>query len=207
MSINTQRRAAGLPEEPARTFTKDEVNDIVEERLARERRNSPRVESVQPRRTYSPGSGASFYADIYLAANHDDGARARRDAYAREVAGEINRGSAEGRYAEGCIRESFRSHDERSNAEQFQKAIAELRALATGEPTHGITPSLPSPAQGAAFVTPFILNEQWAPFRGRRRPFADQCMNMPLPAYGMHGYIPAFTSTTGASLLTEGSVV
>lgn len=196
---------------PKDTFTKDEVEDIVESRLTRDRKErrdaSPRVEAVKPRRVYTLDSGNSFYADIFRAAKHDEGAQLRKAAYAYEVANEIVGESREGKYAEKCLRDSFRHEDRAAHHANFAKAMAEVRALATGEPTHGLQIGLPTPAQGAAFVTPFILLAQWAPFRGRRRPFADQCMNLPLPSYGMHGYIPAFTSATGASLQTEGQTV
>ena len=189
-----------------KTFTQDEVNSIVEDRLARERRGSPRVEAVEPRRVYTPTSGNSFYADIFRAAQHDEAAQRRKAEYALEVVGEINLGSREGRYAETCIRESFRHGDKDVHSRKFAEAMREVRALGTGVPT-GLQIGTPTPPQGAAFVTPFILNKLWAPYRGRRRPFADQCMPFPLPAYGMHGYIPAFTSATGAGLQTEGTAV
>lgn len=187
-----------------KTFTQDEVNGIVQERIDRERRS--RVE-VSPRRVYALDAGTSFYADMLRAAQFDEGAIQRKTLYAYEVANEINLGTPEGRYAERCVRESFRHENDAAHYQQFSEAMREIRALATGGEPGGLKVTLPSPAQAAAFVTPFILLPQWAPFRGRRRPFADQCMGLPLPAYGMHGYIPAFTSATGASPQAEGATV
>jgi hypothetical protein len=195
-SPNAARRAAGLPEEPAKTFTQGQVNAIVQDRLERDRKG--RLEIIEPR-TYGIDSPDSFYADIYH--RHDnDAAQARLDAHAREVACEVVKGSPEGRRAERIMRNGIRSFDEYQHRQRVKAMMEEVRTLATGG---GATASA-SGGGAAAFVPPFGLEALWAPYRARERSFADQCWILPLPSFGMHGYIPAFISPgLEASLQTE----
>jgi hypothetical protein len=183
-----------------KTFTQDQVNAIVQDRLERER--APKI--VEPR-TYSEDSPHSFYADILNAARGDEAAIQRRDQHAVEVAHEIKRGTPEGRAAERQILNSVRSGDEQRNALEFKRVMEEIRSLSTGP--GGVTASAAN-GSAAAFVTPFFLNELWAPYRSRERAFADQCLMMKLPDYGMHGYIPAIVAPgTKASNQTEAAAV
>lgn len=212
MSINSDRRAAGITDPaPSKTFTQDEVNTIVKDRL--ERHDRGRV--VEPR-IYAADSPYSFYADMYLAGvDKDASAIQRRTQHEREIAYEASQGSPEGRRAEKVIRNSFRSTDEGSQRDSFERAMVELRAFVSGG-----GPTVTAGTNAAAFVPPFFLNDGWASWRGRKRSFADQCQILPMPAYGLHVYIPAFATTepTGgpnstprggpeAGLQTEGSAV
>ena len=181
-----------------KTFTQDEVNTIVQERLERDRKG--RIEIVEPR-TYGIDSPFSFYADLYNRYDNDT-AQSRLNEHAREVAYEVVKGSPEGRRAERVMRSSVRSFDEYRHRENVKAMLEEVRALATGG---GATASAGG-GGAAAFVPPFGLESHWAPYRARERSFADQCWILPLPSFGMHGYIPAFiTPGMAASLQTEGS--
>ena len=183
-----------------KTFTQDEVNKIVQERLDRDRQ----ARVVHEPRTYSADGAHSFYADTILArVLADENAQRRLEAHAREVAHEVVRGTSEGRYAERTILTRTRTHDEALHREAFEREMNELRSLTTGA---GV--SAGSAGSGSVFVSPYFLLDQWAPYRGRRRPFADQCISLPMPVFGMHAYIPAFTSPgTSAEKQTEGSAI
>jgi hypothetical protein len=56
-------------------------------------------------------------------------------------------------------------------------------------------------------VTPYFLDEQWAMFRGAHRTFANQCLRLPLPPYGMQINVSTFSSASAASQKNEGSSV
>jgi hypothetical protein len=93
--------------------------------------------------------------------------------------------------------------DANKHAAQFAEVMGELRNLTTGG---GATASA-SGGGGAAFVSPYFMFDEWAPFRGITRAFADQCDKMPLPSWGMQVYVPAFSSTTSVTQQTEGQAV
>jgi hypothetical protein len=127
----------------------------------------------------------------------------RMTAYGKELAYEIEQRSSEGRRAERVIRAQYRGADAGKHAEAFRAAMKELRNLPTGG---GITVSA-SGGGGAAFVSPYFMWDEWAPFRGITRAFADQCDKLSLPAYGLQIYLPAFTSTTSTTQQVEGQSV
>jgi hypothetical protein len=184
-----------------RTFTSDEVNTIVEKRLARDRET--RV-SHEPR-TYGTNSPYSYYADVWLAGTVQPqgvDARSRLMAYAAELAAEIDRHSAEGERALRIINARYRSADDRETRRLVDEAVADLRAISTGG---GTTAAALSGA--AAFVSPAFLLDAWAPYRGAVRSFADQCEKHPLPPYGMNVYVPSFSSGDAVTAQTEGASV
>lgn len=183
-----------------KTFTQDEVNDIVQDRLARDRQtrvvNEPRV--------YAPDSPHSYFADVAKASTdpakleravHDRLAR-----YAVELAREVDRGTPEGQRVERILLTQTRSANPDVHEERYKRELAELRALTTGTGT-----SAAASSSASVFVSPYFANEAWAPFRGISRVFADQCQRMPLPAYGGQIYVPYWSTTDSASQLTEGS--
>lgn len=184
------------------TFTQEDVDRIVGERLARDRQH--RVSS-EPR-TYELHSPHSYYADRIALADMQAptrGAALRRMTdYGRELAYEIDQGSFEGRRAERIFRARTRVFEESEHRARMAKLLSELRATGTDG---GI--SATSPGEAAAFVSPAFLLEQWAPYRGAARSFADQCHAVPLPAFGMHIYIPYYSTGAKATEQSEGGSV
>lgn len=182
----------------ARSFSQDDVDRIVQDRLARDRQS--RAQVTHEPRVYALDSPHSFFGDVVrseLKGADARGANDRLAQYAVEMSHEAARGTAEGRRAARIIGQVDRHNEERS-----QQRVREFRALASGG---GSTASATS--GGSVFVPPAFLNEAWARFRGAQRTFANQCFNLPLPAFGMETYVPAFSSTTGAGVQTEGSGV
>ena len=169
----------------------------------RERKAADSLRVKEPR-VYGKKSPNSWFVDTALAASDDvlnanaTEARARLDSYGRELAYEIARRSKEGKYAERVIRERNRAENEDVHKRHFRE---EVRAIGTGTGTSA------SRTNGAVFVSPYFLIQDWAPYRGIYRSFADQCHELPLPEYGMHVYVPYFSTTTSASQQTEGSAV
>lgn len=177
-----------------------------------------RFEAVQDRyqarvvsepRVYAPDSPHSYYQDrsalVVDRGMHEPQTLAARDRlaqYDREITYEVQQRSAEGERAVRCVRE----HHRQEMPEQHQRATAEheheLRSLATGG---GVTVTATSGA--STFVTPYFLTEKWAPFRGVHRSFADWCDSVDMPSYGMHLWLPAFTSATGVAQYTENNSV
>lgn len=183
-----------------KTFTQDDVDRIVQERLARDRQTRVTHEP----RVYAADSPHSFYADavaLRVGGMNAGDARERMERYARELGSEMSRGTPEGRHAERVIRAHERTHDMREHEERVARVAGEMRALGTGG---GATASA---VNGAAFVSPYFLIADWAPFRGIARSFADQCFSASMPAYGMEIYVPAMASPTGVSQQTEGELV
>jgi len=180
-------------EQRERAFTQDDVNRIVEERLARERRSADTRVVSEPR-VYGLDSPHSYYLDTILTRLDPHGAlhpesHARMNRYATELAYEVEQRSAEGLRAERHIREAKREADERVHERRFNTAMKELRAVTTGGGT-----TVSAASQAAAFVPPLFLMVQYALFRDTYRSFADQCYNLPLPPYGMQAYLPYFSS-------------
>jgi hypothetical protein len=190
-------------ERAERRFTQDEVDGIVEKRLARDRQ----VRVTHEPRVYGLESPHSYFADISLmqqpAAQEHRGAMDRRGQYAREVAYEMSQGSVEGRRAERQIRARLRTLNAGEHERRASEAIREVRALET---KGGITASA-SGGGAAAFVSPAFLMDEWALYRGIARSFADQCHKVPLPAYGLQIYLPLISGTAKVNKQTEGGSV
>lgn len=187
------------------TFTPEqqtEVDRIVGERLARDRQT--RVTHEPP--TYALHSRHSWYSDVILAAQPDipgtQDARARLTRYERELGVEMARGSKEGQRAERIIRARVRSGDAEEDQRRATRLLNEIRGFGTDG---GVSAS--SPGQAAPFVSPAFLLDQWAPFRGAARSFADQCLLLPLPAFGMKVYVPYYASGPTVGEQTEGGSV
>lgn len=182
-----------------RSFSQEDVDRIVQDRLARDRQS--RAQVTHEPRVYALDSPHSFFGDVVndaLNGVEARAARARLARYAVELSHEANHGSAEGRRADRIIAQVDRHNEERS-----KQRVREFRALATG----GGTTASAGGGGAAAFVTPIFINEEWAAFRGGWRTFADQCHTLPLAPYGMEAYVPAFGSAAGAAQQTEGSGV
>jgi hypothetical protein len=179
-----------------------EVNRIIGERLARDRQ----VRVTHEPRVYGLHSQNSYYSDVVLAAQPDNpgtgSAQKRLGKYERELGVEMDRGSAEGRRAERIIRARLRTADELEHETRATQVLNEIRGFGTDG---GISAS--SPGEAAPFVSPFFLMDQWAPFRGSARSFTDQCILLPLPAYGMKIYVPYFSGTDKTGEQTEGGSV
>jgi hypothetical protein len=183
----------------ARSFSQEDVDRIVQDRLARDRQ--ARAQVTHEPRVYALDSPHSFFGDVVNSELNGAEARSARDRlarYATELSHEAARGSLEGRRAERIIGQVDRHNEERS-----KQRVREFRALASGG---GATASA-SGGGGAAFVTPIFINDAWAAFRGGWRTFADQCHTLPLSPYGMEAYVPAFSSAAGAAQQTEGAAV
>ena len=169
--------------------------------------------SVTEPRVYALDSPHSYYGDFYMAtARPRDGAGAneRLTRYAREVAHEIERRSPEGLRAERIIRNYTRVDDPDEHERRFRAHLAELRASVTAEQrattTGGGATASAAGGGAAAFVTPYFL-DKWATYRGIHRTFANQCMRLPLPAFGMEVYVPTFSSASGVAQKAEGAAV
>lgn len=191
-----------------RTFSQEDVNQIVEDRLARERRSrSTDAKVTSEPRVYALDSPHSYFGDRAAVAvdpsgTTHPGAHERLGRYAAELGHEIEQGTPEGRCAERIIHEHARVEDPVEHERRAQAWVRETRALTTGG---GITAATTSGA--SAFVPPFFVLDEWALFRGAERAFADQCHQLPLPPFGMQVYVPAFTSTDTAAVQTEGAGV
>jgi hypothetical protein len=185
-----------------RSFTQTEVNDIVEKRLARERRST---EVVSEPRTYGPDSPHSFIMDqvaivTSAASNRKGAALTRMQRYAQELVYEMDNGTLEGRAAERIIRAQNRAPEPHVHRENTDRALTELRAFGTAG---GI--SVSGSTQAASFVPPYVFTELWAPYRGKARSFADQCHKVAMPEYGLNIYVPYFSTAESVASQTEGS--
>src|SRR5581483_727501 len=196
-----------MSEKDDKAFTQDEVDDIVQKRLARdrkERRSDEHARVTHEPRVYALDSPNSYYHDIVTVAMDPVGiqyprAHDRLNRYAAELAHEIEQRSPEGLRAERIIREHERTEDGGEHQQRSRQLLRETRALTSGG---GSTASV-SGGYAAAFVAPAFLVAEWAPFRGAERPFADQCYQVPLPAYGMQVYLPYFSTTDAGAQQTE----
>jgi hypothetical protein len=189
-----------------------------EEVLLEERLQSVAVVAEPP--SYAPDSPNSYYRDLSTVAlarlgpEVDDplartvssdvdqspaAARSRLDQHARDVQLAVAKGDEYGRRCKAILNEHWREADPVAHRQRSER---ELRAFTTGG---GGTAT--ASTQAAAFVSPYFLMAQWAPFRSPIRTFADQCANFPIPPYGMEVYIPVFTGADKASLQTEGATV
>lgn len=181
-----------------RSFSQQDVDRIVQDRLARDRQS--RAQVTHEPRVYALDSPYSFFGDVVNDALNGAEARAARDRLARyavELSHEADRGSVEGRRAARIVGEVDRHNEQRS-----RQRVREFRALATGGGT-----TAAAGTSASVFVSPIFINEAWARFKGAQRTFANQCHTLPLSPYGMEAYIPAFSSATGATQQTEGSGV
>lgn len=184
-----------------RTFSQEDVDQIVQDRIARERRSrSSDTHVVTEPRVYALDSPYSYFGDLGAVATDPHGtthpgAQQRLQRYAVELGQEMHRGTPEGRRAERIIHEHARVEDPIEHERRAQSWIRETRALGTGG---GITAAATSGA--SAFVPPVFVLDEWALFRGAVRAFADQCHQLPLPPFGMQVYVPAFTSTDSAGI-------
>jgi hypothetical protein len=187
------------------TFTPEQqahIDRIVGERLARDRQTRVTHEP----RMYALDSAVSYYGDCVLRAQPDNpghhAAVARLARYGTELVYEMDQRSREGQRAERIIRARTRTADEAEHRRAAAGKLAELRGFGTDG---GISAS--AAGEAASLVSPAFLLDQWAPFRGAARSFADQCLLLPLPAYGMKIYVPYFNATDKVGEQTEGQAV
>jgi len=162
---------------------------------------------VKEARVYGALSPYSYFVDrVTIVDGAGDAlagaAQTRQARYDAELKHEIRRRSREGRRAERCIGEQYRQEVVEVNRRVVGERQDEARALSTGG---GALSSAGSGA--AAFVTPYFLEEAFAPWRGIHRTVSDQCAKMPMPSYGLQVYIPAFTSAPSVTQQTEASAV
>jgi hypothetical protein len=196
----------------SRTFTPEDVNRIVEERLARdrqERREQAKADArvIAEPRVYALDSPHSYYLDALQHRQDPHGimypdAHGRLNRYAAELAHEMEQGSAEGKRAEKVLREATRESEGRIHEQRYRQAVKEIRTLTTGGGT-----TATATASAAAFVAPAFLEAQYALFRDTYRTFTDQCLLLPLPAYGMQLYLPYFSTAAAEAQQTENSGV
>jgi len=105
--------------------------------------------------------------------------------HGKECAIEARSGSSEGQRARRAWAEAYRTEDpETSGTNAFDE---ELRAMSTGS------------SSGGALVTPQYVVSRWSEYRSPYRAFADQCLSLPMPAYGMEVYVPSFTGPSGVA--------
>lgn len=154
----------------------------------------------------------SYYADIMRTAHGVimpgyTQASERLSVWAHQVEREVAEGTDEGKRATDMLRTHFRGNDADS-AEVTRRAIKEIesrgrtaidqkngveeRSIVTGG---GATASAAS--GGAAFVSPAIFLDPYAPWREAGRSFGDSCHKETLPDWGMNLYIPAVTGPAG----------
>jgi hypothetical protein len=163
------------------------------ETVAEESRSKASVTVKAEPRTYSPDSPNSWYLDVAAASlprhPQHQAAQERLARYSRELAVEVQLGSAEGRHAQRSLATARRG-------ETRDQLLRETRALSTGS------------SSGGSFTTPAYLVEEWAKYRSYGPAFLEQCTRATDPGYGMTLYVPAFSSG-GASVTqqTEGSAV
>ncbi len=191
-----------MSDEAYRAFTRASTRaaELAETDRALEGLECRAYKVVSEARVYGPQARASYFEDILLSRDLDPmvsgPARERRARYSSELAYEVRRGSPEGQRVVRAIKEHHRQEREDLHRESESRAIGTdggISATAAGE--------------AASFVSPYFLELEWAPYRGKARSFADQCHQYPMPAYGMRVYIPYFSSAASASEQTEGSAV
>jgi hypothetical protein len=178
------------------------VNEIVQERLARDRQTRVTHEP----RVYDLHSPHSWYLDV-VASRTDKhplaaAAKERQRRYARELGSEMTHGTKEGRRCERILRAIERIPNPDEHERRFLERVSELRGFGTDGGT-----SATSGGEAASFVSPAFLLEQWAPFRGPVKSFTEQCIQLPLPAYGMKIYLPFVSTTDKVGEQTEGGAV
>jgi hypothetical protein len=190
---------------PERTFTQDDVDRIVQDRLHRDRQ----ARVTNEVRVYAPESPHSYFADLanvqldpLNVGPRAHQAHQRLDRYVAELAYEVEQGSREGEYVTRSLRTQTRTDNIDTHEKRFGEVMRELRAFQSGG---GSTASAASSA--SVFVSPYFAVEAWAPYRGNARVFADQCLRLPLPPYGGQVYVPYFSTADSASQLSEGSGV
>jgi hypothetical protein len=162
---------------------------------------------VKESRVYGEFSPWSYFMDrVTIAEGAGDplaaAASSRITKYDAELKHEIRSLSREGRRAQRLIGEFYRQDVVEVNRRVVDERQAEARALSTGG---GALSSAGSGA--AAFVTPYFVEEAFAPWRGIHRTVSDQCAKMPMPSYGLQVYIPAFTSAPSVTQQTEAGAV
>jgi HK97 family phage major capsid protein len=134
-------------------------------------------------RTYDLHSPNSYFLDLAWRGMATPGDPRYEEAMARLTRHriEVDVEAQEGRSEEGRrARQVFR--DEKRNPEQ--------RAM---DNTTG---------SGGSFVTPQYVISAWVPYRSADRSFANQCLTLPLPAYGLTINVPTFASATVTSTQT-----
>jgi hypothetical protein len=185
-------------------------DELLREHERRERREDDlrviRSASVthEPR-TYALHSPYSWFADVAARAQGSPNAQEaieRLARYERELGCHMAQGTREGHRAERVLRAALRVGDPKEHERRHAERVRELRAFGTDG---GITAT--AAGEAAAFVSPAFLMGQWAPFRAPVRTFADQCLKVPLPPFGMRVYLPYFASGDKAGEQTEGSGV
>lgn len=72
------------------------------------------------------------------------------------------------------------------------------RAVGEGHRTENRSVSTASTSDGV-FVTPQYLIDKWVTYRSADRSFTNQCVNLPLPTYGITFNIPAFSNYGAAA--------
>jgi hypothetical protein len=177
------------------------------DRMAKREAKKAEAAVVKEPRVYGPKSDHSYYADLAEIASPsgelDKTARAqeRMTRYSDELRYHVARRDKEGKRVLRILRKAARQEDEVVHRQAYSQS--ESRALTTGG---GATASA-SGGGAAAFVSPYLILQDWAPFRGIYRTFADQCHPWPLPEWGMDVYVPYFSTTDAAAQQTEGSAV
>jgi hypothetical protein len=210
-----------IPDSDYESFRKSvdrAITELDQERALAEHEHHAAV--VHEPGPYGPESAASYFCDLaastaarlapaapaLLGARSSDvdmssaAVEERLRRHVQDVSSAIRKGDEYGRRAKAILSESCREEDP---VQHRQRVERELRAFQTGG---GDTASAAG-GGAAAFVSPYFLLAQWAPYRSPIRAFADQCANFPMPPFGMEVYIPTFTSADKASLQSESATV
>lgn len=140
---------------------------------------------------YGEGAQASYYRDLIHSSLPGHPAslesRDRLTEYGHQVTVEVNMRSDIGRKAENALR---------SLTQENRTGI-----------TTGGGATATAASGGAAFVSPLIFINDYAPYREYGRSFADACNSQDLPDYGMELYLPAVLGPAGVDSQTEGDSV
>lgn len=229
-----QRDLTGEEETRSAELLKDV--DEIDERIDEETRKAKRADLIAEARrriapaatdvavtdepmVYGPGASQSFYIDHAFRAlsawgQNDHGASERLSLWSHQVETEIAQRSKKGLKAENEVREAARE----MGPERGRAAVEEVRSrgrvamelkgeMRTGIATGGGATASASGGGGAAFVSPAIMIDDYAPYRQFGRGFADACGKRTLPDYGMEVYIPQVTGQAGIGQQTEGVAV
>jgi hypothetical protein len=160
------------------------------DKVADESRSRAAVIHYEPR-TYGPAHPEhSWFRDLIALGVPEmfdvatrEAATARLERHGREVAVEMrSTKSAEGDRARRIMRDEHRSASGDGGRQAFHDA--ELRAL---DSTLG---------SAGWLVAPAYVTAQWAQFHSPYRAFANQCLKLDLPPYGLEVLIPSFTAAT-----------
>jgi hypothetical protein len=131
----------------------------------------------------------------------------RLDMHQTDIRAALRKGNKYGKRIEQILSERERTEDPSLHEKRRKEAIASAKEVRTTPLGTDGGISATAPGEASAFVSPAFVLEAYARYRGVGRPFASQCKQMPIPQYGMHVYVPYFSSASSVTEQTENAAV